>query len=141
MFGCRLTALPALLPGWGEVTPFVLQNTSQFGIPPPPALDSERYAQDYNEIKVIGAINSPTRTVEQTQIATFWLGSPVAIWNQPLSQLIAASDFDISTTARTFGSSIWRRLTPALSAGRISTNTISGGRSLLFCAAAKTETT
>ena len=97
-----LTALPALLPGWGEVTPFVLQNTSQFGIPPPPALDSERYAQDYNEIKVIGAINSPTRTVEQTQIATFWLGSPVAIWNQPLSQLLAASNFDISTTARTF---------------------------------------
>jgi hypothetical protein len=97
-----LTALPALLPGWGEVTPFVLHNTSQFGIPPPPALDSERYAQDYNEIKVIGVINSPTRTVEQTQIATFWLGSPVAIWNQPLSQLVAASDFDISTTARTF---------------------------------------
>jgi PAP2 superfamily len=97
-----LTALPALLPGWGAVTPFVLHNISQFGVPPPPALDSERYAQDYNEIKVIGAINSPTRTVEQTQIATFWLGSPVAIWNQPLLQLVAANDFDLSTTARTF---------------------------------------
>ncbi len=97
-----LTALPALLPGWGEVTPFVLHNISQFGIPPPPALNSERYAQDYNEIKVIGAINSPTRTVQQTQIATFWLGSPVAIWNQPLSQLLAASDFDLSATARAF---------------------------------------
>ncbi len=97
-----LTALPALLPGWGEVTPFVLHNISQFGIPPPPALDSERYARDYNEIKVIGALNSPTRTVEQTQIATFWLGSPVAIWNQPLSQLVAASDFDLSATARAF---------------------------------------
>ena len=97
-----LTALPALLPGWGEVTPFVLHNISQFGVPPPPALDSERYARDYNEIKVIGKSNSPTRTLEQTQIATFWLGSPVAIWNQPLSQLVAASDFDISTAARTF---------------------------------------
>ena len=97
-----LTALPALLPGWGEVTPFVLHNISQFGIPPPPALDSEQYAQDYNEIKVIGKSNSPTRTLEQTQIATFWLGSPVAIWNQPLTQLITTSDFDISTAARTF---------------------------------------
>jgi hypothetical protein len=97
-----LTSAPALLPGWGEVTPFVLHNISQFGIPPPPALDSELYARDYNEIKVIGKNNSPTRTLEQTQIATFWLGSPVAIWNQPLSQLVAASDFDISTTARTF---------------------------------------
>ena len=97
-----LTALPALLPGWGDVTPFVLHNISQFGIPPPPALDSERYAQDYNEIKVIGKNNSPTRTLEQTQIATFWLGSPVAIWNQPLTQLITTNDFDISTAARSY---------------------------------------
>lgn len=97
-----LTSAPALLPGWGEVTPFVLHNVSQFGVPPPPALDSERYAQDYNEIKEIGALNSPTRTATQTQIATFWLGSPVAIWNQPLTQLLAARDFDLSATARAF---------------------------------------
>jgi hypothetical protein len=97
-----LTSAPALLPGWGDVTPFVLQSTSQFRLPPPPALDSERYARDYNEIKEIGALNSATRTLEQTQIATFWLGSPVAIWNQPLTQLIATRNFDISTAARTF---------------------------------------
>lgn len=97
-----LTALPALLPGWGEVTPFVLHNVSQFGLAPPPALSSGRYAQDYNEIKVIGKNNSPTRTPEQTQIATFWLASPVAIWNQPLTQLVATSNFDLSATARTF---------------------------------------
>lgn len=97
-----LTSAPALLAGWGEVTPFVLHNSSQFNLPPPPALDSELYAQDYNEIKEIGALNSPTRTIEQTQIATFWLGSPVAIWNQPLAQLVAARDFDLSTTARAF---------------------------------------
>jgi hypothetical protein len=97
-----LTSLPALLPGWGEVTPFVLHNVKQFGLPPPPALESGRYAQDYNEVKEIGKINSTTRTAEQTQIATFWLGSPVAIWNQPLTQLVATSNFDISTTARTF---------------------------------------
>ena len=97
-----LTSLPALLPGWGQVTPFVLHNVSQFSIPPPPALESGRYAEDYNEIKEIGAINSTTRTAEQTQIATFWLASPVAIWNQPLTQLVATSNFDLSTTARTF---------------------------------------
>ncbi|HKR58590.1 MAG TPA: vanadium-dependent haloperoxidase [Pyrinomonadaceae bacterium] len=97
-----LTSLPALLPGWGEVTPFVLHNVSQFHLPPPPALDSERYAQDYNEIKAIGKSNSATRSFEQTQIATFWLGSPVAIWNQPLTQLVATREFDLSTTARSF---------------------------------------
>lgn len=97
-----LTSAPALLPGWGEVTPWVLHSVSQFRPPPPPALSSGRYARDYNEIKEIGARNSPTRTEEQTQIATFWLGSPVAIWNQPLTQLVAESDFDLSTRARTF---------------------------------------
>jgi hypothetical protein len=97
-----LTSAPALLPGWGYVTPFVLHSVSQFRSAPPPALKSGRYAQDYNEVKEIGALNSLTRTAEQTQIATFWLGSPAAIWNQPLTQLIATSDFDLSTRARTF---------------------------------------
>lgn len=97
-----LTSAPALLPGWGDVTPFVLHNVSQFGVPPPPALDSELYARDYNEIKEIGKLNSLTRTATQTQIATFWLGSPVAIWNQPLIQIVAARDLDLSSTARAF---------------------------------------
>lgn len=97
-----LTVQPALLPGWGNVTPWVLKSGSQFRPDAPPLLDSEEYVRDYNEIKEIGAANSPTRTALQTQIATFWLASPVAIWNQPLRELVAASDFDISTRARTF---------------------------------------
>jgi PAP2 superfamily len=97
-----LTTAPALLPGWGNVTPWIMTSGSQFRPEGPPPLDSAQYARDYNEIKEIGSLNSATRTVEQTQIATFWLGSPVAIWNQPLRQLIAASNFDISTRARTF---------------------------------------
>ena len=97
-----LTSAPALLPGWGNVTPWVLTSGSQFRPEPPTPLDSEQYARDYNEIKEIGSINSATRTAEQTQIATFWLGSPVAIWNQPLRQLVAASNFDLSARARVF---------------------------------------
>ena len=97
-----LTIQPALLAGWGSVTPWVLQSGSQFRPDAPPSLDSEEYARDYNEIKEIGAANSPTRTALQTQIATFWLASPVAIWNQPLRDLVATANFDISTRARTF---------------------------------------
>lgn len=97
-----LTSLPALLPGWGDVTPWVLRSGSQFRPGAPPALDSEKYARDYNEIKEIGALNSTTRTALQTQIATFWLGSPVAIWNQPLIQLNAAHNFNLSKRARIF---------------------------------------
>jgi hypothetical protein len=90
----------ALLPGWGSVTPFVLRSGSQFRPEAPPALDSERYARDYNEIKVIGAAGSPVRTQEQTNIATFWLASPTAIWNPVLRQALDANDLDLSSSAR-----------------------------------------
>jgi len=98
----RLTSAPALLPGWGNVTPFVLRSGSQFRPDAPPALDSEQYARDYNEIKQIGVLNSATRTAEQTQIAFFWRASPTAIWNNVLSQVIATRDLDLSATARIF---------------------------------------
>ena len=98
----RLTALDALLPGWGDVVPWSLRSGSQFRPEPPPALDSAEYAKDYNEIKEIGSLTSTIRTAEQTQIATFWLASPTAIWNQPLRALVAASGFDLSTRARTY---------------------------------------
>lgn len=92
----------ALLPGWGSVTPFVLRSGSQFRPDAPPTLDSEQYAQDYNEIKTIGASNSPVRTPEQTQIGQFWLASPTAIWNPVLRQVTATRDLDLSATARAF---------------------------------------
>lgn len=98
----RLTTQDALLAGWGDVVPWSLRGGDQFRPEPPPALGSAEYAKDYNEIKDIGSLNSTTRTAEQTQIATFWLASPTAIWNQPLRQLVAASDFDLSTRARTY---------------------------------------
>lgn len=98
----RLNNAPALLPGWGNVTPWVLKSGSQFQADPPPALDSEQYARDYNEIKEIGSVNSATRTTEQTQIATFWRASPTAIWNPVIRQLVAARDQDLSSAARTF---------------------------------------
>ena len=90
----------ALLPGWGAVTPFVLRSGSQFRPEAPPALDSERYTRDYNEIKTIGASSNSTRTPLQTQIATFWLASPTAIWNPVLSQAIEARGLGLSAAAR-----------------------------------------
>ena len=42
---------PALLPGWGQVIPFGLEEGSQFRSPPPPAIDTGKYAKDYNEVE------------------------------------------------------------------------------------------
>ena len=92
----------ALLPGWGNVTPFVLRSGLQFRPDAPPALDSDQYVRDYNEIKIIGAASSPTRTAEQSDIAQFWLASPTAIWNPVLTQVIATRNFNLSAKARAF---------------------------------------
>ncbi len=97
-----LTSAPALLPGWGNVTPWVLRSGSQFRPDAPPALDGEQYAKDYNEIKEIGRLNSSTRTDLQTQIATFWRASPTAIWNPVIRQVVTVRNPDLSETARTF---------------------------------------
>ncbi len=93
------TAAP-LLPGWGAVTPWVLHNDGQFHPAGPPSLNSERYARDYREVKEIGALNSTTRTPEQTEIGRFWLGTPSAIWNRVARQVIEARGLSASDSAR-----------------------------------------
>jgi hypothetical protein len=98
----RLNNAPALLPGWGEVTPFVLRSGSQFQPDPPPALESDQYAKDYNEIKQIGVSSGSTRSTEQTQIALFWRSSPTAIWNPVITQVLQSRDLSLSEQARLF---------------------------------------
>ena len=98
----RLNNAPALLPGWGDVTPFVLRSGSQFRPDAPPARDSERYAKDYNEIKTIGVATGSSRSAEQSQIALFWRASPTAIWNNVLTQLVLTRNLDLSENARLF---------------------------------------
>jgi membrane-associated phospholipid phosphatase len=98
----HVTSAPALLAGWGDVTPFVLRSADQFLPEPPPALDSERYARDYNEVRVLGRSNSAVRTQTQTDIALFWRGSPTAIWNPLIHQALSAQPMGLSETARAF---------------------------------------
>lgn len=90
----------ALLPGWGEVTPWVLHSTAQFRPDPPPALEGERYARDYREVHQLGARVNHTRTSEQTNIALFWRASPVALWSPIMRQALASREIDLSTSAR-----------------------------------------
>jgi hypothetical protein len=90
----------ALLPGWGNVTPWVLRSGAQFRPDAPPALDSARYAKDYNEVRQIGAMSNSTRTDEQTQIALFWRASPTALWNPILRRAIESRGLNLSATAR-----------------------------------------
>jgi membrane-associated phospholipid phosphatase len=63
---------PALLPSWGAVTPFTMTSGSQFRPDGPAALDSAAYTAAFNEVKSLGALNSTTRTADQTAIAKYW---------------------------------------------------------------------
>jgi hypothetical protein len=97
-----LESQQALLPGWGNVRPWVLRSGSQFRPEAPPALNSGRYATDYNEVLELGELTSSVRTEEQTQLALFWRASPTAIWNNVLRQAIEDRELDLSATARAF---------------------------------------
>ena len=91
---------PPVLPGWRNVTPWILRSLSQFEPDGPPPLHSRRYARDYNEVKELGSLTSLRRTDEQTEIARFWLASPTEIWNGVARQMIQAHGLDLSATAR-----------------------------------------
>jgi membrane-associated phospholipid phosphatase len=62
----------ALLPNWGNVTPFTMTSGSQFRPDGPPALDSAAYTAAFNEVKSLGSATSTTRTADQTAIAKYW---------------------------------------------------------------------
>jgi hypothetical protein len=64
--------LPSLSPQWPQVNPWAMTSAAQFLPPGPPALDSAQYAADFNRTKSLGAIDSTTRTPDQTLYAHFW---------------------------------------------------------------------
>jgi hypothetical protein len=99
--------LPALLPLWGQVTPFALMNGAQLRPPPPPALDTADYADEFNFVKLHGATNSPARTADQTEIARFWAygpgtATPPGHWNQVAHAVLAGRRASLAHHARLF---------------------------------------
>jgi hypothetical protein len=80
--------LPAVLPGWGQVTPFVLPSSGRFPPADPPALTSEDYARDYQEVQAIGAKVSEVRTADQEEIGRFWFESSPVGWSR-ITRIVA----------------------------------------------------
>lgn len=93
----------ASLPGWGQVTPFCLEDGAQFRLPAPPLLHTGRYAQDYNEVKLLGRVDSPFRPQDRTDVARFYASSsPVQVWNSAARQASAAQGKTLVENARIF---------------------------------------
>jgi membrane-associated phospholipid phosphatase len=61
-----------LLPNWPTVTPWAISSAAQLRPDPPPVLASADYTAAFEEVRLLGRVDSPLRTSEQTQIALFW---------------------------------------------------------------------
>jgi len=98
---------PALLPLWGQVQLFALDNRHEFRPPAPPSLTSPQYAAEIEQVRLVGRLESATRTVEQTEIAQFWgygpgSSTPPGHWNQ-IAQTIAQQQHNsLAENARLF---------------------------------------
>jgi len=79
-----------------------MRSPAQFRPGPPPAIDSDLYVMDFNEVKDIGAQNSVVRIGLETDVATWWVPSAVILWNPIASQVAAARKLSISESSRMF---------------------------------------
>jgi hypothetical protein len=96
----------AFAPGWEDVTPFVLRDSSQFRPGPPYAVTSKKYTADFAEVKRLGGddITTPSaRSAEQTEIALFWVESSPLRWNRIARTVSADKRLDLWEQARLFG--------------------------------------
>jgi hypothetical protein len=84
----------------GNVRPFLVPNVEMLRSEGPDALTSAAYAEDYNEVKEVGSLTSPTRTADQTAAAIFWQDSGIAIWNRVFRQLVKSEDLNGVDSAR-----------------------------------------
>jgi len=84
----------------GLMRPFSLASADQFRPSGPPALDSKKWARDYNEVKEIGSSTSTTRTDEQTLAARFWAEPPVQQARGSFRKFVLDHDLDVVDASR-----------------------------------------
>jgi hypothetical protein len=93
---------PAVFVTWRNMKPFTLNSSAQFRAQGPPALTEAQYTADFNEVKSLGAVNSVTRTPDQTQAALFWLENSNFTWNSIARLASVAHDNTLPQNARLF---------------------------------------
>ena len=87
---------------WPSVRPFALRSASQFRPGPPPSVTSKPYTAALEEVQSLGALNSTTRTADETQIAQFW-NPPIWIaWNNIAETAALAHHDTLMQDARLF---------------------------------------
>lgn len=96
---------PPLLPNWGKTKPFGILRGDQFRGDGPPALYSDEWARDFNEVVEYGSKQSTKRTPAQTEIAKFWSDgagtvTPPGHWNKVVFDLVKRKNLSTLETSR-----------------------------------------
>lgn len=93
---------PPVTPWLPYFLPFTYASASDFrsSVPPPPALNSNLWALDFNLTKSFGALNGSLRTAKETEIGQFWSDHPLAQYSSALQRLIADRKLSTMQSAR-----------------------------------------
>jgi PAP2 superfamily protein len=100
--GVYVPTVGLAVPHWGKRRPWVMPRGDHFRPGPPPALTSDLWARDYNEIKAVGGKASTQRTPEQTAIAKFWEATAPAVYWPVARSVAAMPGRDVTDNARLF---------------------------------------
>jgi membrane-associated phospholipid phosphatase len=95
------TATPAV-PQWVQRKPWLMKSPAQVRPGPPPALTSDTWAREYNEVKALGGKASARRSPEQTEIARFWEYSLPPIYYGVVHSAAQMPGREVSRNARLF---------------------------------------
>ena len=86
----------------GRILPFTYANASDFRPSGTDPMTSSAYAEDFNETREYGRIDSAVRSAEQTDVAYFWAENPYVHWNRNLVRLAVANGLSLRDAARFF---------------------------------------
>lgn len=109
--GCPLDPIGipvgGILYNWRNIKPFGVPQpatghwTDDFRPEPPPAITSNLYAKDYNELRRVGTATSTERPDDRTVVARFYAAlSPTYLFHSVMRQLAAERADSLTTNAR-----------------------------------------
>jgi hypothetical protein len=82
--------------------PWVMTSATQFRPAPPPALTSETWTRDVNEIREMGALESTARSAEQAIVGKFWFLTGARTYNPIVRQIVLLKKMDLLDCARVY---------------------------------------
>jgi hypothetical protein len=91
--------LPATTAFLAKVTPFLLDSPARFRPSGPPRLRSERWANEYAEVRRLGGRDSTARTPGQTATALFWEPLAGTVWPASIRRLAREEALDLPRSA------------------------------------------